>query len=645
MAVGRQLMPRLAILAMVSLLCSMVYLGYRFASVVNSTSEEAIRRMKANQLLESEGSGKFSAFRAQLQMFEDKLDDISKKVSDFSSWLPKEVDNHRTETRLEAEIRDTSKEILSLQRQVRNISTKTDESLQISKKLIDEALRAQFQAYRDRYAEAVNSLQRIEAQVSTFVEENFARQGSLHRWLVGSNSGDTGMGGEAYGTPGPVSMTNIPFDSQMTISWRTECGCTGIALEAMNLVYPLWKAGVKIWLNKCDKGCDYKLTPDLQSMLEDMDKTRPASEDNSFGYQRHRKKKHIYDIVVLHIAYAGICSTKDLNDDARYVISRSMYEADTIESSEVERCNSDRINEVWVPSDFNVDTFASAGVDRRKLFQVGEGIDMYDTWNPAKIPETQEHSAKVLKALGLEPTAKKGWNLMSLYKFERRKNWKGLLLAFLSEFSKKDDICFFLKTHEGWEGNPEEWIKSYLKSLAKKGAIDSADLPCIYLIDTMIDSEILPAVFKEMNGFVLPSHAEGWGLPAMEAMAMELPVVITDWGGVTQFSSGYTNRSSAKDPYGRFIGGYAIRIDRMEKAFAGKGSGNWAVPSVTHLRSIMRHMYENQAAAKESGKLGRQKVLRFDRSAVAAKILRNFNEIYSDIVVPNTKNHVTRTSS
>jgi len=152
----------------------------------------------------------------------------------------------------------------------------------------------------------------------------------------------------------------------------------------------------------------------------------------------------------------------------------------------------------------------------------------------------------------------------------------------------------------------------------------------------MIDADELPALFAEMDGFLLPSHAEGWGLPAMEAMAMELPVAVTDWGGVTHFSSGYSERASTKDPYGRFKGGYAIKVEKLEAAFDNPSKGYWAVPSVPHMKQILRHMYEHQEEAKASGKLGRQKVLKYDRSAVAKDILRSFNEIYTEIVRPST---------
>lgn len=441
----------------------------------------------------------------------------------------------------------------------------------------------------------------------------------------------------------------------MKVAWKTECGCTGIALEAMNLVYPLWKAGLQIWLNKCDKPCDYDLPPDLDAMIKAMDRTRPkkktASKWGSYSYSWRAKPKpskneatKLYDIAVLHIAYAGICSVKDDESDSRYVISRSMYESDRIKTSEAARCNKRQINEVWVPTEFNVDSFAASGVEVQKLFKVPEGIDMVGTWNPAVVEaalsKSRNQSTKassgtgVLEKMKLGGT-KAGWNFFSLFKFEQRKNWKGLLEAYLTEFKKSDDVCFYLKTHEGWEGDPETWIKRFMRTLVKRGQVRVESMPCIYLIDQMIDASDLPKLFYEMDAFVLVSHAEGWGLPAMEAMAMELPVAVTDWGGVTEFSSGYRGLKAlglgTSDSWGRFPGGYAVRVDKLEPAFSGRGSGDWAVPSVDHLRGVMRHMYNNQKEARDSGKQGRQRVLRYDRNAVAAGILQSFNDIHAHL--------------
>jgi glycosyltransferase involved in cell wall biosynthesis len=39
------------------------------------------------------------------------------------------------------------------------------------------------------------------------------------------------------------------------------------------------------------------------------------------------------------------------------------------------------------------------------------------------------------------------------------------------------------------------------------------------------------------DAFVLPTRGEGWGLPIAEAMAMELPVLVTNYSGPAAFCS------------------------------------------------------------------------------------------------------------
>ena len=45
----------------------------------------------------------------------------------------------------------------------------------------------------------------------------------------------------------------------------------------------------------------------------------------------------------------------------------------------------------------------------------------------------------------------------------------------------------------------------------------------------------LPSLYAAADAFVLPSRGEGWGRPVMEAMAMGLPTIATNWSGTTAF--------------------------------------------------------------------------------------------------------------
>jgi hypothetical protein len=63
-----------------------------------------------------------------------------------------------------------------------------------------------------------------------------------------------------------------------------------------------------------------------------------------------------------------------------YIIGRSMYETDKIPSTWVEKCN-ELVDKIWVPSQFNVETFSKSGVELSQLEVVPEPVDTF-TYDP-----------------------------------------------------------------------------------------------------------------------------------------------------------------------------------------------------------------------------------------------------------------------
>jgi len=119
-----------------------------------------------------------------------------------------------------------------------------------------------------------------------------------------------------------------------------------------------------------------------------------------------------------------------------------------------------------------------------------------------------------------------------------------------------------------------------------------------------------------MDAFVLPTHGEGWGLPILEAMLMELPVIVTDWGGSTEFAGGPE------------FHGYPLLIQKMAPAWDRPDIGNWAVPSQDDLKKRLREVFNERARAKQVGKLARADVVwKYSQEAVALKYLNQFKTI------------------
>eukprot|EP00750_Incisomonas_marina_P007318 INCI1480.3.p1 GENE.INCI1480.3~~INCI1480.3.p1 ORF type:complete len:124 (+),score=13.94 INCI1480.3:294-665(+) len=88
--------------------------------------------------------------------------------------------------------------------------------------------------------------------------------------------------------------------------------------------------------------------------------------------------------------------------------------------------------------------------------------------------------------------------------------------------------------------------------------------------------------------FVLPTRGEGWGLPAMEAMSMEVPAIITNYSGPATF----VNEEN----------GYPIKVSHVRR-------NGQAEPDLKDVQRLMKHVYENPQDARQKGIQARKHVL------------------------------------
>lgn len=85
-------------------------------------------------------------------------------------------------------------------------------------------------------------------------------------------------------------------------------------------------------------------------------------------------------------------------------------------------------------------------------------------------------------------------------------------------------------------------------------------------------------------------RGEGWGRPAMEAMAMARPVITTNWSGPTAYINaevGYPLEVEALTAASADMHSTNLDAQSWNEYFAGQ---RWAQPSVKHLRQLMRQV-------------------------------------------------------
>jgi glycosyltransferase involved in cell wall biosynthesis len=164
-----------------------------------------------------------------------------------------------------------------------------------------------------------------------------------------------------------------------------------------------------------------------------------------------------------------------------------------------------------------------------------------------------------------------------------RKGAEFAVRAFKDEFGPNEDVRLILKTR---------------KSMLDLGA-ETADDPRIQIVDGDYTREQMLDLYHAADCFIACSRGEASGLTPREAMSTGVPAIVTNWGGLQEIA----------DP--RYT--YPLDIVGLNQApiecssyslgiTQGQSIGEFSVPSVAHLRQLMREAYENPEQNLAKGK-------------------------------------------
>lgn len=262
----------------------------------------------------------------------------------------------------------------------------------------------------------------------------------------------------------------------------------------------------------------------------------------------------------------------------RPAVALTMLEVDSIPPSWVTFCN--QMDEVWVPSRFNEETFRQSGVDPGKIRVMPLGVNT-ELFTPL---------GTKLELPGVTPSA---FIFLSVFEWVPRKGYDILLAAYLEEFRARDNVCLVLRANSNNTSyDPEgKEIQSEINASVQRYYSDISEAPAICLLPKPLPVDQMPSLYRAAGCFVLPTRGEGWNLPAFEALACGIPVIITAWSAHLD----WLNKDNA----------YLIDVETLERVPRyGTPNDNlysgsrWARPSKEHLRQLLRWVYEHQNEAK-----------------------------------------------
>lgn len=228
-----------------------------------------------------------------------------------------------------------------------------------------------------------------------------------------------------------------------------------------------------------------------------------------------------------------------------------------------------QVDAVWTTSQWGRDVIRQNGVADTPVEIVPEGFD------PAVFNASLRPARK----------SKKPFRFLTVGKWEVRKGQTELLQAYAKAFRGIKDVELVLMCD-----NPFVPGFSVDAEIKKLGLGKTAPIKVMKPLPTDHD---MARAYADADCFVLPTRAEGWGLPIMEAMACGTPVITTRYSAMTE----YANDANA----------YLLDVQRMVPVydplfFPQSGSaGEWAEIDVDQLAERMLHAYRNRDEAQTLG--------------------------------------------
>lgn len=243
------------------------------------------------------------------------------------------------------------------------------------------------------------------------------------------------------------------------------------------------------------------------------------------------------------------------------------FELDTFKPPEVAALK--HLDIVFTTCEWSKGVLIKNGIDENKIVICPLAVD-HTVFNSGNIFNETKHT----------------YRFINIGKWEIRKSHDMLVHAFNEAFTEDDDVELYMINHNPFL-NAEQthnWRSLYYNSkLGRK----------IKIFDRIGTHAELAHLIGQADCGVYISRAEGWNNEILETMAMNKPVIATNYSAHTAYC---TNENS-----------YLVDITELEPAHDNiwfDGTGNWAKFGAEQIKQTVEHMryvYKNQIRTNQNG--------------------------------------------
>ncbi len=357
---------------------------------------------------------------------------------------------------------------------------------------------------------------------------------------------------------------------------------SGYATVARHLILELYKLDrfdlylePIVWINSGN----LKLPDDEKKIIDEL-------------LEKHKTIKSpddVSDMILVHFTIATEFIDKH-QSPFKHTIGFTMLETDRTAPAWAQKCNS--MDAVFVPSNFCMSSFMQSNITV-PIRIVPFGID-FERYTP--------EGEKLLQTL---PTK---YNFLSVGQWMTqgdRKNIMGVVRTFLNVFKENKDVGLILKSYHESAGTRDKIaITQSISEVRNQMGLRPTDSPQIYLVHGAMTTDNMIKLYRNADAFLLPTAGEAWGMPLLEAAAMNLPIITT----------GGTGAESFLNPE------YTIFLDHEWKEIGNLMS--WpgvyepqqqlAIPDMEEFARMINRLYKNQALSKKQAIKQREELIERD---------------------------------
>ena len=254
-----------------------------------------------------------------------------------------------------------------------------------------------------------------------------------------------------------------------------------------------------------------------------------------------------------------------------------------------------RMDEIWVPSEWNRQIYLNAGVT--PPVRVVPHVVRTGLYNP---------DVKPSRVLGLAPV----FNFLGMGDCSPRKGiMQYLIPAYLKEFKNEPEVGLTLKIYFGDDDcASQEKLKCEIRSI--QSACGGSG--CIRFYGSLLNSADLPAFMAAFDAYVSPHHGEGWGMNIAHMLALGKDVVVTGDTGNMQF----TNETNAY-----LVNTAGTALIHPEMSWFTPYSGlSWNMVDFSDLCLKMRACYDDFKAGKSKKIRAYRSILAFSEHEIVRLI-------------------------